>query len=209
MDARRKAGKSKLSKETKFVERRRKVVLQLLMSETSSPEKSKAKDDIFSSYPALHSLVTEAPLADLEHEDTAGIQPVSENSSLEIKNLFGNIRQASRHIQDKTVTATQVYNSAVWSTTGGAQKKSPSKQTQAFTPVWEDYDVMRNRWRYIKPYTTQLNEEQVKVPSNASDRWIQTAALPTPVFGNVADAEYFEKRINSPKLNGTAESKAR
>jgi hypothetical protein len=67
-----------------------------------------------------------------------------------------------------------------------------------FKPLWADYDVMQNRWRYIRPFTEKLSDLELSIPANATDRWVKTQTSPVPIFGNIADATYFDF-IMSPK----------
>jgi hypothetical protein len=65
-----------------------------------------------------------------------------------------------------------------------------------FNPQWGDYDVMRNRWNYVRAYNLLLeNSDKLAIPTNATDKWVRLETLPLPVFGNIADAMYFEKRV--------------
>lgn len=64
MTTRRQNGSASVSKETKAVEKRRKVVLHALMSGLHSPEREGAKDEILHSYPQLRPLVTDMPPED-------------------------------------------------------------------------------------------------------------------------------------------------
>lgn len=60
-----------VSRETKGVERRRKLILNVLMTELHSPERKAANDQILSSYPKLRPLVTD--LATAENVNDANI----------------------------------------------------------------------------------------------------------------------------------------
>ena len=71
MTTRKKNTAAAVTKETKAVEKRRKVILNALMSGHHSPEREGAKDDILHSYPQLRSLVTDMPPVAAEPNPTA------------------------------------------------------------------------------------------------------------------------------------------
>ena len=73
-----------------------------------------------------------------------------------------------------------------------------------FKPAWKDYDVMRNRWRYIQPFTNQLYTHDIEIPRNGTDRWVKPQTVPVAIFGNIADATYFD-RIISPEKRRNSE----
>ena len=104
------------------------------------------------------------------------------------------------------VAAEDIYNKSVWSTSPNKKsnlKKKKRKKEPIFNPRFDDYDVMRNRWNYLRPYTLLLNNtDKLNIPSNATDKWVRLDTLPLPVFGNIADAMYFENRVGSPMNPG-------
>ena len=73
---------SSVSRETRAIEKRRKVILSTLMNGHQSPERLTAKDDILRKYPKLRHIVTEMPPAsadqggmDAPSAPSAGMQP--------------------------------------------------------------------------------------------------------------------------------------
>lgn len=114
-------------------------------------------------------------------------------------------RAATPKLASLDVPAEAIYNTSVWSTSPIKRTGKPSSKKKAaapFNPRWGDYDVMRGRWNYVRPYTTLLKEEAgIAIPSNATDRWVQLDTLPLPVYGNVADAMYLERRVGTHARN--------
>ena len=115
-------------------------------------------------------------------------------------------RTVTPKLDSLDVPAEDIYNRSIWSTSPIktniiAKKKKKKRKETAFVPKWEDYDVMSNRWNYVRPMNIMLKDEKrVHIPKNATDQWIQPETLPFPVFGNVADASYFEKRVQTLPL---------
>lgn len=78
---RKKPGAS-VAKETRAIERRRKVLLDALMHDHSSPESLVAKDEILRSYPKLWHIVTEtSPIKAERNDETGAVVPSAELSA--------------------------------------------------------------------------------------------------------------------------------
>jgi hypothetical protein len=70
----------------------------------------------------------------------------------------------------------------------------PSNET-SFSPKWKDYDVMKNRWKYIKPQTKRfVYDNQQLVPTTSHGSTIAIHMLDgqkTQILGRYVDAEKF------------------
>ncbi len=83
--------------------------------------------------------------------------------------------------------------------TKNGRKKVKSEETN-FHPRYDDYDVMRNRWNYLRPQLTSFIDREDLMPTTTSK--ISSTAQGVTVKGNIEDVLWFEK------LQKEAEEKA-
>jgi hypothetical protein len=93
---------------------------------------------------------------------------------------------------------------------GSEINHSPSRTRRAvktgLAPVqghgakWDDYDVMRCRWRYLGPHTRRLlPENSIEVPTSPSARYlVRETDVPVYLTGDIQDVERYRKVAVEP-----------
>jgi len=87
---------------------------------------------------------------------------------------------------------------------------SPSKCTSAisrdlkFKPKWDDYDVMKHRWSYLRPQTKRLSSSHCHVTPESSDSTVVSLSCSNgskkSLNGRVNDIEKFGGVVDQMKL---------
>lgn len=74
------------------------------------------------------------------------------------------------------------------------KKGKPLDDETHFQPKWEDYDVMKNRWRYIRPQLGSLMARNDLIPKNTSRKTMTKTGH--VVTGFVQDITRFENQMD-------------
>lgn len=85
------------------------------------------------------------------------------------------------------------------------KKHKPLEEETHFQPKWNDYDVMKNRWRYIRPQLGSLMSRNDLVPRSTTRTTMTQSGH--QINGIVQDILRFEKQISDRSQKTTSKRK--